>query len=366
MSYKDRRNSKYGDIYDYDNSRQVNRNIPKKKKNLRIALYTLFIVFSLIFMFTGGAFIYAHSMLGNINYSSNEDDNAEEDYISTDERDPKVLNVALFGVDRYTGDGEEKSRSDTILILSLDSRREKIKLLSIMRDTFVKIPGYKDNRINVAIALGGEKLAVKTIENNFGVKIDRYCTVDCESFKEIIDIMGGIDVELTAKEAQHINKLGYELNAFLVKEGKEKYNITTIPEKDGEYHLSGIQALHYARSRKVPTASGLSDDFARTYRQRKVISLVINKMRSCNISQILGIIEKAGPYIKTNFNKNEIVSLAKNSLKYIKYDIEELRIPDLHNVRNENKNGASVLVIPDESKAKYDIAKFIYEDSVQN
>lgn len=333
----------------------------KTLRNRKIIL-SFAIILSVLLGLLGGLFLYAYKMLDSINYQSFTSDGAE--YIEGSTQDPMVLNVALFGVDKHD-EADSRSRSDSLMVLSLDSRRKKIKLTSIMRDLWVKIPGYRDNRINTAIALGGEELAIKTIAQNFGIKIDRFCTVDFEGFKDIIDIIGGLDIELTKQEAHHINQLLIELDEAFKRGGIEPFNSPLLKEVDGVQHLNGAQALQYARSRKVPTADGDHDDYARTLRQRKVLSLVVDKLKTSSLPQLLNVIEKAGPYINTNLKKNEIITLSKNSPKYLKYEVVEYRLPEDGNYEGRNINGASVLAIKDLNKARYNLAKFIYEDSVK-
>lgn len=367
-------NNDYGDRYIYSNSSNANGKSPKSKysktvkkaKKIRV-ISVIGILVSLLIGIVGVSFIMAYNKLDSINFVDGNEECADivgDEYFGNLLQDPMVLNVALFGVDKRD-DSEGRCRSDTTLLLTLDNRNKKLKLTSIMRDVWVEIPGYKSNRINTAISLGGEKLAVQTIQKAFGIKVDRYCTVDFESFKEIIDIIGGVDIDMTKEEAHHANRLAVELNALLVQMKKTPYEIKSIEEYTGVHHLDGVQALHYSRSRKVKTAEGVSDDYARTLRQRKVISAAIGKLKTSNLPQILKIVEKAGPYISTNLKRDEIVTLGKNSLKYMNYAIEEYRIPEDSNVKNENINGAAVLTIPDMKKARYNLAKFLYEDSIK-
>ena len=360
LSHKSNENNDYNDRYIYSNS---NKNIKTTKLKNKKILFSFAIIFSIILGILGATFIYAYHMLDTLNYQPMKSDD-DVDYISGTAQDPMVLNVALFGVDRHA-EADVKSRSDSILVLSLDSRRKKIKLTSLMRDMWVNIPDHGSNRINTAIAYGGESLAIKTIEQNFGIKIDRFCTVDFEGFKDIIDIIGGLDIEITKQEAHHINKLLTELDAALKEGGLTPFNSPLVEETDGMHHLNGAQSLQYARSRKVPTAEGMHDDYARTFRQRRVISLVIDKLKTCSLPQLLGVIEKAGPYINTNFKKNEIITLGKNSIKYLQYELSEFRLPENNNMEGKNINGASVIAIKDINKARLDLAKFIYEDSVK-
>ena len=352
MENKDIKNKKsYSDKYIYSYSKN-------KAGTARNKLYVIGIIISIIMGIIGSGFIYAYHKLDLINYKPLENqENILENTDSSDSKDllqeSMVLNIALFGIDRRSAD-DNKSRSDSSMILSLDGRRKKIKFSSLMRDTWVEIPEHKSNRLNAAIAMGGESLAIRTIQKNFGIKIDRYAIVDFESFKEIVDIIGGIDLSLSAKEAAYINgDLAYY-----------KSNSPRLPVADGTYHLDGEKTLSYSRARKVTTPEGLHDDYARTYRQRRVLATIISKMKTCNINQILNVIEKAGPYISTNLKKSEILSLSKNALTYLGYKIEDFRIPTNDNVKGQNRNGMDVLTIPNMKKARYDLAKFIYEDSL--
>ncbi|MDQ5983122.1 MAG: Polyisoprenyl-teichoic acid--peptidoglycan teichoic acid transferase TagU [Eubacteriales bacterium SKADARSKE-1] len=355
---KGNQNKDYNDryIYSYKEKTSGGENASTKKSNKKNWLCSLGIIIFLIIGLVGGAMLYVYNKLDSINYKPVED-TAELTSDSDNSgllQEKMVLNVALFGIDRRS-EAETKSRSDSSLILSIDSRRKKIKLTSLMRDIWTDIPGYKPNRLNVAIAHGGEKLAIQTIQKTFGIKIDRYATVDFESFKEIVDIIGGIDLSLSAKEAKYINgDLIYYKSASPL-----------LPIEDGTYHLDGDKTLSYARARKVQTPEGLHDDFARTFRQRRVLSTIMNKMKKCSLPQVLEVIEKAGPYINANFKKSEIMSLGKNSLEYLDYTFEDFRLPTNDNTKEANIQGMSVIVIPDMKKARYDLAKFIYEDSIQ-
>ena len=265
-----------------------------------------------------------------------------------------VLNVCLFGLDRRDK-SDTKSRSDSIILLSINNSLKKIKLVSFMRDIYTKIPGYSSNRLNVAITCGGESLAIKTLQNLFGIKVDKYATIDFYGFRDVINIMGGIEIKLSKTEAKYIN------NDIAYLKSKSK----PLPLEDGVYLLDGDKALSYSRARKIPTPEGFHDDYARTYRQRIVIETSIKKMRNCNPGQILKVIERIGPYIVTDFRKSEILALTQNIPKYIKYKVEQFRLPTDDNVKGENISGMSVLTIPNIKKARYELARFLYEDDLK-
>ena len=348
-------NKDYDDKYIYSYSKDEEKNEKRKQQKKKLKKHNILgIIVSVLIGLLGFVMLYAYNKLDSLNYKSLGNEGialSEEPGLL---QDPMVLNVAMFGIDRRT-ESDEHSRSDSTMVLSLDSRRKKVKLTSLMRDIYCKIPGHAQNRLNTAIAYGGEKLAIQTIQDTFKIKIDRYAKVDFESFKKIVDIIGGIDITLSDAEVNYINN---DLNYFKSKSKR-------LVRGESLYHLNGEQTLVYARARKVPTPEGLHDDFARTFRQRRVLGLIINAMKNCNLNQILNIIEQAGPYIDTNLKKSEIMILAKRVMTYLNFTLEEFRLPTDDNVKNSNIKSMAVLEIPDLAKARYDLAKFIYEDTVK-
>lgn len=324
------------------------------QKSKKRKIYAWLVVALLFIGAVGSAVFYGYNKLNNINYKPLTDDAemAAEGYGTSDLlQNAAVTNIALFGIDRRSS-SDNNSRSDSSMILSIDNKNKKIKLTSLMRDTWVEVPGRKHGRLNSAIALGGEALAIKTIHKNFGIKIDRYATVDFESFKEIVDIIGGVELSLSAKEVAYING-----DLAHVRSRSKR-----LPNAAGTYLLDGEKALSYARARKVATPEGLRDDFARTYRQRRLLSTIAAKMKTCSINRILSIIDKIGPYIVTDLKKSEILSIGKNALTYLNYAFEEFRLPSDNNVYGENIEGMAVLTIPDWNRARSDLTKFIYKD----
>lgn len=302
-----------------------------------ILMNVTILLFSVVLLLLGSVFIIGYNALNSIEH---EDDNIEE--VEDDEDDyllsnSSVLNIAIFGSDSR---GQDRGRSDTSLILSVNKDEEMIKITSLLRDIWVSIPGYGSDRLNAAYSYGGAKLAVKTIQKNFGIKIDRYIILDFDSFRTIIDKLGGIDVNLTEDEVKFINLFSP--------------NEPQI-EKAGLVHLNGDQALSYARDRK---SSG--SDFDRTKRQRIVMKTIFDKLKDANVMKIINVITDVCPAIKTNFSNNEITKLARNVMIFLKYDIGEYRVPEDGNFSNENIDGKSVLVINNKKKALDNLSKFIY------
>jgi len=268
--------------------------------------------------------------------------------------DPYILNVLLFGADRYGDEGN----SDTLILMSIDNRHEKIKLTSFLRDTYISIPGYYSSKLNAAYAIGGPELSIKTIESNFGIKIDRYAVVNFETFKDIVDIMDGVDIELTYDEIEYIN-------AQIAQNWQDDY----LPwdTEEGIVHLNGQQALWHARNRGGYVNGQyfyMGDDWGRVERQRQFLDAVMDKLRnSASLSEIVQIVNAVGPNITTNLKNSEITLLVSGALTYLDYDMEELSMPEdnWESVKNE---AGDCLAIIDWNLARRTVAEFIYEDSV--
>lgn len=332
---------KYIDIYSSEKKKE-------RKKN-RISLSKiLFCVFFVCVGIIGNIMIYAYVTLKSFNYEQNfetQDINNNSELLINNTgnllNDNMVLNVLLIGSDSMSaGDG---GRSDSMLILSLNMHTKKIKITSIMRDIWIDIPGHNKDRINASYALGGCKLTIDTIHRNFGIYIDRYACVDFNGFSKIIDSLDGIDINLTSQECAYINKHAN------IKNNK-------LEVSSGVKHLTGIQALQHARNR-----DSIGSDYDRTSRQRQVIKSVIEKLKTANITKITELVSDLAPLVSTNFRQSEIGRLIFSSLEYLKYTVEEFRIPTDDNVRNETYSQKMVLVINNLSKTKEDLKKFIYE-----
>ena len=350
----------------------------KKGKKAGFAVRVVILVLSLVMLFGGAAIIYAYGMLDSLNFRELEKptaptDNTGETIVSVNQagtsllQSDDVLNILLFGQDAK-GDGQTYGRSDTTILMSIDNVNKKIKLTSFQRDTYVTIPGYGDNKINAAFTYGGEGLSIDTIEANFGIKVDKYATVDFSSFRKIITALGGVDIELNLEEIEYINAQ-IDVNNQLSKTKFLEYD----PTKELQVmHLDGYQALWYARDRGEmnlggnPNYSFSGDDWDRTSRQRKLIETIIKDMRTkASLADIISIINEVGPLVTTNLKKEDITFLAANVMDYIKYDMEQLSLPTEGTWRYGRTNdGQSVIVIDDWDKARYDLASFIYEGSV--
>lgn len=213
-------------------------------------------------------------------------------------------NVALFGVDSREGDLAEGTRTDCIIVASLNNKTKEIKMVSVYRDTLLDIKDGELQKCNAAYSFGGPEQAINMLNKNLDLDIQKYVTVDFSVVAEAIDLLGGIDIDVKEEEVQYLNEFVYETGQVA---GKEAYFV----HEPGVQTLDGVQATTYARIRS--TAGG---DFTRTERQRIVIEKMVEKIKKSNLGTINEIIDKVLPSISTNFTSAEILGYAKDFAKY--------------------------------------------------
>ena len=246
-----------------------------------------------------------------------------------------IVNIMLIGQDVRPGEG--RSRSDTMLLVTLNPGKNAIQMTSFMRDTYVQIPGYLDNRLNVAYRYGGTDLMNATFLKNFGIEIDGNVMVDFTEFAHIIDQLGGVDIDLSAEETDYMIDRG-----------------CTVTQ--GMNHLNGEDALTFVRMRYV---SG--GDYGRTERQRRVITSLIDSFRDASLKEILALVDELLPRVVTNVSNTDILKYAATGVSLLadKAEVQSLRIPadDAH--YGTMIDGMSVLV-PDLKMCREDLEEFIY------
>ena len=246
------------------------------------------------------------------------------------EQSDEIINVLLIGQDRRSHEG--RSRSDTMILITVNKPAKTLTLTSFMRDMYVPIPGRDDNRINVPYVVGGMNLLDATLKRNFGVNVDANVVVDFYGFIDMVDLMGGVEIELTEKEADYMNRnFSWDVDDGL----DDEWNLTA-----GVQQLNGSQALSYARMRKVGNS-----DYERTERQRRVIAKLIEKAKSLSVAELNLMMQHALPLITTDMDDAQILSYAMDLFPRLKdLEVQTLRIPVDGGYKPEMIDGMSVLV----------------------
>ena len=316
----------------------------KSKMGCGCGCLTAIVAFILVIAIAGFAlFRVANSLFSEMVYDDTIHSNV---FVNEDDlfRSDKVTNILLIGVDRR--EAEEASRSDTMMLLSIDKANKKIKLTSFMRDMWVDIPGEGYAKINSSCVWGGPQLVMDTIEYNFNVDIDDYMLVDFDMFTKIVDGLGGVQVEVTEAEAAYF--------------GSGRQYAPPMSIEAGNTLLNGEEALWYCRIRY------LDDDFHRTERQRKVISAIIAKATETSPQELLQIAKDVMPYIETSISESSLMRLALGALfSYIHYDIEQQQIPADDTWEYGTRQTQSVILI-DVDKNRNALYDFIYAPDAES
>lgn len=256
-------------------------------------------------------------------------DNIKDNIYKEEQKEDEIINILLCGMDARKYD--TNSRSDTIILASYNKTQHSVKLVSFMRDTWVMLPERGWSRINAATAYGGTGLLVNTLNYNFDLDIQNYVQIKFDDFKKVIDILGGIDIQLSKDEIKYINRK-------LHNEDKDWNN--DIKDDAGIVHLNGTQALWHCRNRSIGNS-----DFTRTERQREVLSVIIDKITSMNLGQATRLVFELREHVNTNVPMEIILELGKDAIISGNMTIETQRIPYDDYFKYANKNGASVLEI---------------------
>jgi LCP family protein required for cell wall assembly len=327
-----------------------------KKKDRRWLIVLIAIILCFVIAIVGTAIWVTAYIKGE--FKVNYNDLTSTDLGIEEVKEEKIINIALFGIDS-TSEKSFKGRSDTIMILSVNTKTNTIKLISVMRDSFVPI--VKDgktsyNKINNAYASGGPELAIKTLNTVFDLDISEYATVNLFSIADIIDAVGGVEIEVVKNELLYINagvssqcsKLGIDDEPYMLKSA-------------GKQHLNGIQAASYARIRKTSNAEGTSDDYGRTDRQRYVLEQMFNKVKILEWNQMLELAKVIAPMCETSISFTDAIDIAKDILLE-KPQFFESRIPSQGYLMSKPDAKVGSVVYYDLNFAAKLIHSFIYND----
>lgn len=342
----------------------------KKKTAKRTSLIIACVVLALILAVLVAVVVYVNTLLGRLNrpddsttgptLSSSEIDNILNSTDPTDTVDPtdttptidptdvtwstdpadplvneNIINILFIGQDARPG--ETTQRSDAMILCTLNKATNTLTMSSFMRDMYVQIPGYGASRINASYAIGGMKLLDECLKVNFGVEVDGNIEINFVSFMKVIDMMGGIDMELTAAEAEYLNRRGN----WQVEEYAGDWTLV-----EGVNHLTGTQALAYSRIRDI------GDDFGRTERQRKVLTKLLYMTKDLSMLELNKLLYTAVDMVTTDMSNTQITNLVLQVFPMLTdMEIKTQRVPQWGHYQNAKINGMMVL-LPDLDKIR--------------
>ena len=309
-------------------SQNKNKKFSFKKFFLAVALILALAVF--------GLYLVVGALYSKLNYVK------IESVAKQPMQEDGVINILLIGNDsRMNGDD---GRSDAMILLSVSKKTKTIYMTSLLRDMYVEIPGHGGNRLNAAYSYGGPELLMETIEQNFDISVNRYVLVNFEAFANMVESVGGVDLELTSGEIEYVNGYLIEYNMLTDRpQGTDNMD----PSAAGMVHLNGPQALAYCRNRYIGT------DFGRTERQRKVLTEVFKKLPKTLITNSGSLFDGLLPNLTTNLTKNECFLLSLSGVRFLTYDIVSDNIPQPGTYTSAIIRKMDVLQVDFEANKKY-------------
>lgn len=303
----------------------------------------------LIIPVTGFGYIYFK--LGTMH-----EDNSEISGITDDSSYKQVngiTNILLVGIDARNLN--ENSRSDSMMILTIDNANNSLKLTSLARDTYVDIPGHGMEKLTHAYAYNGISTLLETVEQNFEIDLNGYAIVNFYTFVDIIDTLDGVEVTVDSNEIRELNK--YIPESYEFDKNKNKGSMEYV-RSSGTQTLKGYQALSYSRIRKADSA------FARDERQREVIQSIMKKASSAPVSKYPELMDSILPYVKTNFSPSQMLNLGFTVYKIGNFDINQLQFPILEHSTGGNVGNSGWVLQWDKDENLQILHDFIYEDKL--
>ena len=328
----------------YNNGKKPGMNMKK------VFAISFCIVMGVVLVSGGLVYKLGHGLYSNINYVADEDiqtvetlpEVVEEETLSTEERmgvavsadeldsihskmknlsvktvsDEGIYNVLLIGVDRR--DKSWNGNSDAMLLVSINKDKNKVSVTSLMRDTYVDIPGIGYKKLNAAYAYGAGPLLCETVTDTYKIDIDRYAAVDFFDLIGIIDLIGGVSLEISAKEAEVANGYILDMCNLMDVDGWEHQ----IPASGGFVRCDGVQAVAFARNRFVGNS-----DFERTERQRYVLTQLMAEVKQLSLAQMTEKMQGLMQFVTTNIPETEIWSMLAEIPEILEYEFEMTRVP---------------------------------------
>lgn len=318
-----------------ENMRENKRRSKKKKRKSKFKRFVITILI-LAILLLGGLYYLVGVVYARMNYHG-------IDSVATEAmKEDGVTNILLIGND--SRENGEDGRSDAMILLSISDKTHTIYMTSLLRDMYVEIPGYKGNRLNAAYSYGGAELLMETIERNLDIEINRYMLVNFEAFANLVDAVGGVELELTAEEIEYVNAYLVEYNMLTQRpQGTDNMDASV----GGLVHLNGPQALAYTRNRYIGT------DFGRTERQRKVLAAVIKSAPKALVQNPGELIDGLLPNLTTNLTQTETFRLGLMAPKLVTYELVQSSLPIEGSYQNATIRGMAVLEVDFEANKQY-------------
>ena len=282
----------------------ANTNATRKKMRARKRLILTLAIITVLII---GLTIFALKLFKDFTPQGEDIDPDETGVVDVPDVGYTIRNIALFGVDSRSSTST-RGLSDTIVIVSIDEEHNTVKLTSILRDTYAPVEGYGWTKINSAYSYGGPTLAIKTLNQNFKLDITDYATVNFSMLSQVVDALGGVDIEITDAEQKQIN--------FMAADGEGGLFADPV-QSSGLVHLNGVQALCYSRIRQIDS------DVNRSGRQRVVIEALLASFRKLPLTKMPGAIKEIVAMVDTSLNADDIA-------KYIPMAVsEDLKIEEM-------------------------------------
>lgn len=311
----------------------------KKKKKGRLLKIVIIIVLLLAIAGVGGYFLWQHligSAYDKMTYKE------AKGYSSTLLTENEVTNILLLGND--SRDNADDGRTDSIILLTINRAQKKIYLTSFLRDIKIDIPGKGINRLNQSYAFGGPDLVMKTLSENFDIKISRFMLVNFQAFAKLADAVGGVVLDVTAEEVDYINAYLWEYNDI---NGDDIHKDNFPDGTSGHLHLNGPQALAYCRNRYIGT------DFERSNRQKKVITAIFKKLPQTMLTNFNGIMDGLFPSLTTSLTKDDCYELSSLLVNLKDMEIVQSTVPQDHTWKYEKYNEMDLISIDFDANKKY-------------
>lgn len=340
-----------------DKSGKSHKKNGKKKKHavLKVIAITLLVILAILLFLVGTkpgrALLY--KIASRFVYSNVQQDESDDDVFGNRKpsenvvNEEHVYNYLIFGIEEIKG----ARNTDAMMIATINTKGDKIKLTSLLRDSYVDIPGHKANKLNSAYAKGGIDLLIETIELNYKIHIDGYASANFKAFENLVDMLGGIEIELGKEEVKYLNRTNYI---------SEKSNRNLV---EGKNKLNGNQVMGYVRVRKVKTLGGANNDYGRVVRQQRALKAMFESATSSkNLLKIIPISKEALGYVKTDLSQKQIEKLMGAVIENKMTTMETFRIPVDGAFEAPIKyNGISYPIILDWDKNRIELYQFIYD-----